>query len=45
MIKPIGLKIVELKDDDLFVGCKKLKIEFSLVKGTYATMLLRELMK
>ena len=45
MIKPIGLKIVELKDDDFFVGCKKLKIEFSLVKGTYATMLLRELMK
>ena len=43
--KPTGLNIVELDDDDLFPGKKKIKIEFSLPKGSYATMLLRELMK
>lgn len=43
--KPIGLKILELTEDELFPGGKKLKIEFSLVKGAYATMFLRELMK
>jgi tRNA pseudouridine13 synthase len=45
VIKPIGLKIIEFEEDEYFKGSKKLKIEFSLVKGTYATMLLRELMK
>lgn len=43
--KPIGLTFVELVDDDVYVGKKKLKIDFSLNKGSYATMLLRELMK
>ena len=42
--KPTGLN-VELMDDDLFPNEKKLKLEFSLLKGCYATMLLRELMK
>ena len=44
-VKPIGLNIIHIKDDELLPGKKKLKIEFSLPKGTYATMLLRELMK
>ena len=44
-VKPIGLNIGELKDDDIFLGKKKLRIEFSLTKGSYATMLLRELIK
>ncbi|MFX1259504.1 MAG: tRNA pseudouridine(13) synthase TruD [Promethearchaeota archaeon] len=45
MVKPIGLKLIELKDDDLFPGKKKVKIEVSLPKGSYATVLLRELIK
>ncbi|MHA1293456.1 MAG: tRNA pseudouridine(13) synthase TruD [Promethearchaeota archaeon] len=44
-VKPIGLKFIHLKNDDIFPGKKKLKFEFSLPKGSYATMLLRELMK
>ena len=43
-VKPTGLKIIELKDDDLFPDKKKLKLEFSLPKGSYATLLLRELL-
>ena len=43
--KPIGLKIIELKDDDIFPGKKKLKFELSLHKGSYASILLREIMK
>jgi len=43
--KPIGFKILELNDDELFPGRKKLKIEFSLIKGSYATTFLREFMK
>lgn len=43
--KPIGLKILELNNDEVFKCKKKLKIEFSLIKGSYATMLLRELIK
>ncbi|MEJ2250479.1 MAG: tRNA pseudouridine(13) synthase TruD [Candidatus Lokiarchaeota archaeon] len=45
IIKPIGLKVNEFKDDDRYNGKIKLKIEFSLPSGCYATMLLRELMK
>ncbi len=44
IIKPTGLE-VELIDDDVFPNKKKLRLEFSLQKGSYATMLLRELMK
>ena len=43
-VKPTGLKNIGLKDDDLFPGKKKLKLEFSLPKGSYATLLLRELL-
>ena len=42
---PDGLKFIALKDDDEFQGAKKLRIEFSLKKGTYATMLIREFIK
>ncbi len=45
MTIPIGLNLIELTDDDKFKGKKKVKIEFSLNKGCYATMLLRELIK
>jgi tRNA pseudouridine13 synthase len=44
-IKPVGLEMLELSNDDLKKGRKKIKIEFSLLKGSYATMLLREIMK
>ncbi|MBY8991005.1 MAG: tRNA pseudouridine(13) synthase TruD [Candidatus Lokiarchaeota archaeon] len=44
-IKPHGLKMVEFTDDELKEGKIKVTIEFSLQKGSYATMLLRELNK
>ena len=43
--KPLGLKILEYTSDDLFQNRYKLKIEFSLQKGSYATLLLREIIK
>jgi len=43
--KPLGLKILEYTEDDLFQNRYKLKIEFSLQKGSYATLLLREIIK
>jgi len=45
IVKPTALKVLELADDDLNLGKKKIKFEFSLQKGTYATMLIRELIK
>ncbi|MFX1276158.1 MAG: tRNA pseudouridine(13) synthase TruD [Promethearchaeota archaeon] len=44
-VKPIGLKVIELSDDEFNNDKLKLKIEFSLGRGSYATMLLRELIK
>ncbi len=44
-VKPTAFKKGELTNDELFPGKKKLKLEFSLKKGSYATMFLRELMK
>ena len=44
-VKPIGLSLLEFTEDDLFREKFKLKLEFSLQKGSYATMLLRELIK
>lgn len=44
-VKPIGLNLLEFTEDDLFREKFKLKLEFSLQKGSYATMLLRELIK
>ncbi|NHJ20743.1 MAG: tRNA pseudouridine(13) synthase TruD [Candidatus Lokiarchaeota archaeon] len=43
--KPIGVNVLEYSLDDVFQGKCKLKIEFSLQKGSYATLLLRELIK
>ena len=43
--KPMGLKILEYTPDDVFQDRYKLKIEFSLQKGSYATLLLREIVK
>lgn len=45
IVKPIGLKLLEFGRDSVFKKKYKLKLEFSLKKGSYATMLLRELMK
>ena len=45
IVKPTALKVLELADDDLNLGKKKIKFEFSLQKGSYATMLIRELIK
>ena len=45
IVKPVGLKILEYAEDDLFPNRYKLKIEFSLQKGCYATLLLREITK
>ncbi len=45
IVKPIGLKILEFTEDDIFQNKNKLKIEFSLQKGSYATLLLREIIK
>jgi len=45
IVKPVGLKILEYSKDDLFPNKCKLKIEFSLQKGSYATLLLREIVK
>ena len=44
-MKPIGLKTIEFSKDELDDTKMKLKLEFSLVRGCYATMLLRELIK
>jgi tRNA(Glu) U13 pseudouridine synthase TruD len=44
-IKPSGLKLIELAEDEINSQKKKLKIEFSLQKGCYATILIRELIK
>ena len=44
-VTPSGLKILELSEDEFHDGKMKLTIEFSLVRGSYATLILRELMK
>ncbi|MFX1408960.1 MAG: tRNA pseudouridine(13) synthase TruD [Promethearchaeota archaeon] len=44
-IKPTNLKLLVLSDDEFHQNKKKAKIKFSIQKGTYATMLLRELIK
>ncbi len=43
--KPLGLKILEYSNDEFFPNRYKMKIEFSLQKGSYATLLLREIVK
>jgi tRNA pseudouridine13 synthase len=44
-VKPWDLEMKELTDDNLYEDRKKIKIEFSLQKGSYATMLIREIIK
>jgi tRNA(Glu) U13 pseudouridine synthase TruD len=44
-VKPVDLQILEIGDDELFPEKKKIKLEFSLQKGSYATMLIREIIK
>ena len=44
-VKPWDLKMLELTEDNLNNERKKIKIEFSLQKGSYATMLIREIIK
>ncbi|MHA1688180.1 MAG: tRNA pseudouridine(13) synthase TruD [Promethearchaeota archaeon] len=45
LVKPIGLNLLEFEEDEFHPNYKKLKFEFSLPKGCYATMLLREIIK
>lgn len=45
MVKPVGLELLDFGKDDVFKNKNKLKLEYSLKKGSYATMLLRELIK
>lgn len=45
IIKPTSLKLLDFNDDELNPGKKKIKLEFSLQKGSYATMLIREFIK
>ena len=45
VIKLSDAKILEVSKDDLFQDKQKVKMEFSLPRGSYATMVLRELMK
>jgi tRNA pseudouridine13 synthase len=45
MARPFGLELLEYGIDEVFKNKYKLRLEFSLKKGSYATMLLRELMK
>lgn len=44
-IKLSDSKILEVGKDDIFQNKQKVKVEFSLPRGSYATMVLRELMK
>lgn len=44
-VKPWDLEMIELTEDDLYQGRKKVKFNFSLRKGSYATMLIREIIK
>ena len=44
-IKLSDATILEVRNDDIFQDKQQVKIEFSLPRGSYATMVLRELMK
>lgn len=44
-VKPRDLRMTELSDDDLYRERMKIKVEFSLQKGSYATVLIREIIK
>ncbi|MCX7973197.1 MAG: tRNA pseudouridine(13) synthase TruD [Candidatus Aminicenantes bacterium] len=40
---PINLRILEISEDELHLGQKKLSLSFELARGSYATMLLKRL--
>lgn len=44
-VKPRDLIMTELSEDELYKEKMKIKVEFSLQKGSYATMLIREIIK
>jgi len=44
-LKPRGFVVRFVEDDELNPGKKKVRIEFDLEKGTYATIIIRELLK
>ncbi|MFX1237161.1 MAG: tRNA pseudouridine(13) synthase TruD [Promethearchaeota archaeon] len=45
IVKPMGLKLFKIAEDENNPGKKKIKMEFSLSRGSYATILLREFIK
>ena len=45
LLKIDNLKLLEINDDEFFLGKNCLKISFSLTKNSYATTVLNELMK
>ncbi len=45
LVKPIGLNLLEFGEDEIHPNYQKIKFEFSLPKGCYATMMLREIIK
>lgn len=44
-IKPRGFQLVKIEDDELNPGKKSARIEFDLLRGTYATIVIREFLK
>ena len=44
-VKPRDLRMTRLSEDDLYREKMKIRVEFSLQKGSYATMLIREIIK
>ncbi len=44
-VKPQDLGMIDLSEDDLYREKMKIKVEFSLQKGSYATILIREIIK
>jgi len=45
IIVPVKVNCKELSDDEMNPGCKRVKLNFFLPKGSYATVVLREYMK
>jgi len=43
--KPEKIEIIEIEDDDLNTGKTKARLSFEIMKGSYATEFLREIMK
>jgi tRNA pseudouridine13 synthase len=45
VLQPRGLRLISVADDDFFPGKRLARLSFELEKGSYATTLLREIMK